>query len=296
MTTFAASGIPSSRESTWRRSRTTRWHGWCDSGAAAGSGKASTILAAASASWSCRTRGSRAPRRQSSDTRHVARQRSPRKRSTASGRAGMPCRLASGLGVVSVGSKRQTTAETSSVSWRVNRPVSNRHQSHVAVGRVNRRISRWLWANEDLISWFQSAPAAMLTPDTKHSIFGLIPSSACCTATARAWSSCLWLTKMRNRSSANRATPAPSRSLESPASFDGRSGIVDGAATTARRQQRSLSPFEPRPGRQPVGLTVGHRIPVRHPLGSDRRRPRAMTGAEAPRRSGYGERDFGVRR
>ena len=80
------------------------------------SGNAATILCAALLICGGRTRGASAPRRQSSETRQVDRQRSVRKRSIDSTSAGTPCRLASGLGDVVFGSNTQTTAEMSSRS------------------------------------------------------------------------------------------------------------------------------------------------------------------------------------
>ena len=153
--------------------------------------------------------------------------------------AGTPCRLASGLGEVVFGSKTQMTAEMSSKSGRVNSPVSKRHQSQVAVGRVNSRTRRWLWARRFLISRFQSAPAEMLTPETKHSILGLNASSACWTATASAWFSCLWLTKIRKRSSGSRGTSPPRHRPTSLVAVGARGRSVpsaDGAWTLMRRR------------------------------------------------------------
>ena len=188
--------MPDSTPSTPRTSSTTRWQGWYAPSVTVLSGKASTILVAALLSCGCRIRGAMAPTRQSSETLQVARHNSPRKRSTASTWAGTAWRLASGLGVDAEGSQMHTTAEMSSRSLRVKSPVSNRHQSHDAVGRVKSSTSMWLSASRWRISRFQSLPAERLAPDTKHSIVGERPSSACWNATASVWFSCLWLTKI----------------------------------------------------------------------------------------------------
>ena len=130
---------------------------------------------------------------------------------------------------------------------------------------MNSSTSMWLPTNCVLISRFQSAPAEMSAPDTKHSILGLRLSNAPCTAMARTWSSCLWLMNTRNFVVAGSRPSSPPRpSTGRPAVWHRRGArAIAQLALEHWRRAGAPGPSAPREGVALVlkaWLRVAHRV------------------------------------
>lgn len=158
-------------------------------------GNAVTIRWAAAEIRSGVASGANGPFSHSSEVFHSSWHNAFNHRSTLSALEGTHWRLLRGRGPDPVGRNNETTELTCSSWKRVYSPASYRHQSQSCEGLVNSNKRRWLHPRASRISLFQSAPAWMLTPETKHSTSELRLPNASATLTANALSCELWLTE-----------------------------------------------------------------------------------------------------